>query len=175
MVNEATRQPIEDPGRFDVLSGVWILASNDENPIMTYQSVNYRLGLSADYPLKELVKSRGELFRIGVPDWRLNRWKSQMLEGKHLPSWVRDIENEADRMEVIRSLSSDSVFRSQFRVESTAKKSPIDTLDWGLRHIDRLRRASLESKAQTAKSWQMWLIFSTSLAGIAVTVLLNFP
>ena len=171
MVRQSARQLIEDPRRFDVLSGAWILASNDENSIMTYKSVKYRLGLSEDYPLKELIKSRGELFRIGIPDWRLNKWKTQMVEGKHLPSWVRELEDEKHRNESIRSLSSEDVFRSQFRAEPAADRSLVDTLDWGLNHIDRLRRASLESKAQSAKSWQMWLVFGTSVAGIAVTLL----
>jgi hypothetical protein len=30
-------------------------------------------------------------------------------------------------------------FRSQFRAEEDAPRSPIEVLDWGLKHIDRLR------------------------------------
>jgi len=48
---------------FDILSSVWILACNDENPIITYKGIKHRLNIEDNYNLKKLILSRGDLFR----------------------------------------------------------------------------------------------------------------
>jgi hypothetical protein len=63
------------------------------------------------------------------------------------------------------------VFRSQFRVEDNAPRATLEVIDWGLQHIDRLRKASYEAKDKSAKSWQMWLVFGASLLNIAATII----
>ena len=163
---------IEGPDELDILSAIWILACNDENPIMTCEGIRFRLGLPEDYDVKQLVLGRGEMFRRGVPSRRLERWKQQMIEGKHCPSWVREMDDEEARQKAIMALTPDDVFRSQFRAHSDAPRSPIEIIDWGLQHIDRLRKARLEARGQTAKSWQMWLVFAVSVINITVTVIL---
>ena len=81
-----SRVAIREPDVFDILSATWILACNDENPIMTYEGIRYRLNLPKDYDIRKLIQSRGELFRRGVPYYRLRECKQQMLERKRLPS-----------------------------------------------------------------------------------------
>jgi len=157
---------------FDILSATWILASNDENPSMTYEGIRYRLGLPADYDIKGLIQSHGELFRKGVPSRRLERWKEQMRLDKHLPSWIRDIDDETTRKKTIEALSPEDVFRSQFRAEYDAPQSSVEVIDWGLQHIDRLRKASLEYREQTAKRWEIWLVFLVSILNIIVSILI---
>jgi hypothetical protein len=173
-MKKQVRKVIKDIDELDVLSGVWILASNDENPIITYESVRYRLGLASDYPVTELIRSRGELFRMGVPEWRLGEWKDEMSLGKSLPSWLREIESKDERDAKIKSLRSQDVFRSQFRAGYDAPKSTVSIIEWGLTHIERIRKARLEEREQTAKSWQIWLVFITSIMGIIVSLVLEF-
>ena len=43
-------------------------------------------------------------------------------------------------------------------------------IEWGLGHIERLRKARSEAREATAKSWQMWLVFATSLVGVIATI-----
>lgn len=136
-----------------LLSAIWILASNDENPIMTYKSICYRLDLPDSYNIKGLIKKRSELFRPGVPSWRLKEWKEKMLSGISIPAWVKEIKDEKEKEETIKSLTPDDVFRSQFRARKETTKSPIELIDWGLQHIDRLRKAKVEEKEI---SWK-WL------------------
>lgn len=93
-----------------------------------------------------------------------------MLRSKHLPSWIREIENPATQKQKIESLVSDDVFRSQFRAESSAERSPVEIIDWGLQHIERLRRANLEAREQSAKSWQIWLVFAVGIINIVATI-----
>ena len=156
---------------FDVLSATWILASNDENPSMTYEGVKYRLGLPQDYDIRGLIQSHGELFRKGVPSRRLDRWKEQMRLDKHLPSWIRDIDDETVRVETIEALKPEDLFRSQFRAEYEAPQSSVEVIEWGLQHIDRLRKASLEYREQTAKRWEIWLVFVVSILNMVVSIL----
>ena len=134
--------------QLDILCSIWILASNDENPLITYEGLKYRLGLPEDFDIHSLVHNRSELFRKTTPQNRLDDWKKEMLQGKRLPSWVSSIENKEEREMRINELSVNDVFRSQFRVSSNSPKSDINIINWGLEHIDRLRKAKLEKKQE---------------------------
>jgi hypothetical protein len=111
---------------------------------------------------------------MGVPEWRLGEWKDEMSLGKSLPSWLREIESKDERDAKIKSLRSQDVFRSQFRAGYDAPKSTVSIIEWGLTHIERIRKARLEEREQTAKSWQIWLVFITSIMGIIVSLVLEF-
>ena len=120
---------------------------------MTYQGIKYRLGLPDDSSVKHLVQSRAEMFRAGLPAHRLTEWKAVLTSGKHRPSWIRDIEDRATQRAAIDALTFEDVFRSQFRAERDAPKSPVEIIDWGLEHIDRLRKASIEAREEKGKRW----------------------
>jgi len=154
---------------FAVLSGVWILASNDDNSIITYASVRYRLGLSEMYPLEELVARRGELFRRGVRADRLEAWKTDMRQGKHLPSWVRSL-SEEERERYLKRLAPEDCFRSQFRTGEKARRSDVEIIEWGLKHIDRLRDLHVRSGEEKMHRWStLWIpLLSTTVALVAV-------
>ncbi|HKP52508.1 MAG TPA: hypothetical protein VJ183_07635 [Chloroflexia bacterium] len=167
------RVNMADPDEFDILSAIWILASNDENSLLTYKGITVRLDLPDDYDVKRLIRFRGELFRRGVRPQHLEKWKEDMRAGKHLPSWMFILQLE-ERSREIDSLSTHDIFRSQFRTGQGAPKSPIEIIDWGLKHIDRLRHASFQAREGNAKSWQMWVVAGISLINIVVTVVLTF-
>ncbi len=93
-----------------------------------------------------------------------------MLSGRRIPSWIRDLEDENLRRSAIENLTVNDVFRSQFRTRYNASQSEIEIIDWGLQHIDRLRKASLEASEQTAKSWQMWLVFGVGIVNVIVAI-----
>jgi hypothetical protein len=96
-----------------------------------------------------------------------------MLLGQHLPSWIRAIEDENIRREKIQSLTPDDVFRSQFRAEPKASRSPIEIIDWGLQHIDRLRKAGSEAREEKAKKWtNLWMPLA-SIILVLVTIVSN--
>jgi len=59
----------------DILSSIWVLASNDENPQITYEGIRYRLGLPDDFDVRTLVQSRGELFRQQIQQKQLDSWQ----------------------------------------------------------------------------------------------------
>lgn len=161
-----------DPEEYGVLSATWILASNDENPLMTYSGIKDRIGLDESYDLRGLVKRHGELFRNGAPQSQLEVWKEDMRAGKRIPSWIRNL-SASQRTKYIEALSTGDVFRSQFRTGSKAPRSPIEIVDWGLQHIDRLRKASMEAREATIKSWQAWVVIVLSVLNIAVSVTLG--
>lgn len=161
-----------DVDEFDVLSAAWILSCNDENPIITYDGLKHRLGLPGGYDIKLLIAKRGELFRKGVPEDRLQRWKYEMLAGKHIPSFIKVLNSEDDRRNAINALSAHDVFRCQFRTSGNAEKSPIEVINWGLQHIDRLRKAKLEFKDVSAKQWQVWLVFGAAVVGVIVQIII---
>jgi hypothetical protein len=170
----------DDPDEFAILSAMWILSCNDEIPIMTYESIRYRLGLNKEFQLKEMVRKHGELFRRGVPSDRLARWKSDMLINRHSPGWLKEIDNREERNEAINSLTIDDVFRNQFRVEDKAPKVSMEVIDWGLQHIDRLRKAKLEAREQFAKQRDVYIAIAFSflnlvIAGINIYITLTKP
>lgn len=161
---------ILEPDVFDILSATWVFACRDENPIITYRGLRHRLGLATSFDIEGLVRSRRDLFRIGVPETRLEDWKKTLLEGKRIPAWLKEIEDEVERNNAIKSLSRNDVFRSQFRANRDAPQSDLNEINWGLQHIDRLRKAHQEAHEKSAKSWQMWLVFAVGILNIVTTV-----
>jgi hypothetical protein len=133
------RIPIAKTDELDILSGIWIMSCNDDNPIMTYRSVAQRLNLPETYDVKSVVRSRPELFRPGILNSRLNAWKDLPRTGKSRPNWIVEIHDQRKQREAIESIGREDVFRNQFRVDDGAGRSDIEVIDWGLQHIDRLR------------------------------------
>lgn len=170
-LRKSNRMIVQETDIFDILSAIWILACNDENPIITFGSVSYRLNLPADFDVEALIRSRADLFRMGVPENRILEWKDIMSKGKHIPSWIKDIDDEDARNEVINSLSGNSAFRSQFRVEKDAEKAPIEVIEWGLQHINRLRLANLESQTMVTTKTQIWIILGLGIFNLVASLL----
>lgn len=155
-----------DHENLDLISAIWILASNDENPLVSYKGLTHRLELPKNCDVRAIVASRPELFRLRAPESRINAWKAQMRAGKNLPGWLRAMGSDAERTAAIEAVTPNDVFRSQFRAHLNAERSPIEIIKWGLEHLDRLRNAKAEAKDATAKKWQMWMIFWVTLVGV---------
>ncbi len=155
--------------QFDTVAAVWILASNDENPEISYRGLRQRLRLSEDVNERQLVARRGELFRLAIPQSRLEELRARYKAGKQLPSWLRELP-VVERAAAIDELTVDDFFRSQFRSDAGASRSPIEVVDWGLKHIDRLRSAFVEKEESKVKLWSgKWIpLASTTLAVIAL-------
>ena len=154
------------PDDFDIISAIWILACNDENPLITYKGLIHRLGLSATCDVQAIVRSRPELFRPGAQQRRVDEWKFSLRAGKNLPSWIKEIGDPEKRRSAIEEIGANDIFRSQFRAHSNAERSPIEIVKWGLEHLDRLRKAKGEAMDASAKKWQMWLVFWVTLVGV---------
>jgi hypothetical protein len=157
------RASIKSADQLDILSAIWILSCNDENPLITYESIIYRLNLPHEYDVRGLIQSRGELFRMKVSQVRLEEWKTQMRTGRHLPSWIRDIEDRNTRNERIDGLTIDDVFRNQFRAQTGSSPIPVEAIKWGLEHIDRLRKAGVEDRDERLKRMSSFWIPVLSL------------
>lgn len=52
----------------DTLAAIWILASNDERPEISYMGLRHRLRLAGHVDERRLVADRGELFRLSIPE-----------------------------------------------------------------------------------------------------------
>lgn len=157
----------------DTVSAIWILASNDENPLVTYRGIVHRLGLPDNYNVKAIVASRPELFRPGATEVRIEGWKANLRRGKSLPSWLKAID-ESKRSAAIEALGSGDMFRSQFRAQADAERSPIEIIKWGLDHLDRLRKARVDADDASVKRWQMWLVFWVTLLGVVSQFLIAY-
>lgn len=167
----ATNSELDD---LDIVSAIWILASNDENPLITYRGLIHRLGLSDENAIRKVVGSRPELFRPGATPSRIDQWKAELRLGKGVPGWIKAIPDAIERRATIDRLGSSDVFRSQFRAHADAERSPIEIIKWGLEHLDRLRKAKFEANDASAKKWQMWLIFWVTLLGVASQFVIAF-
>ena len=89
-------------------------------------------------------------------------------------SWIRALGNELEQVAAVNELTIDEVFRSQFRTTEGAKKSPIEIIDWGLQHIERLRKARMESKEQYAKSKEVRLVLAMSIISTIISAISLF-
>ena len=86
----------DDLEELDLVSAIWILSSNDENHMITYEGIRERLGLSAGFDVRDLVNKRRELFRPKGPTQAVENWKKRMRE-KAQPSWIRSIKTRERR------------------------------------------------------------------------------
>lgn len=74
----------------DLISAIWMFACNDQDTILTYKGVAYRLNKNVT-EMKALVKSRAELFSTVVNARWLADWKHWVKAGKHYPAWVLEL------------------------------------------------------------------------------------
>jgi hypothetical protein len=162
----------DDLEELDLQSAVWIFASKDENHLLTFEGIRERLCLDADYDVRRTVLKRRELFRPGAHAFELEQWKAKMRTGRRVPPWIKQIEDPEQKARAIENLSEKDVFRSQFRTEPGATASSIEVINWGLDHLDRIRKGRIASREATAKSWQMWLVFWIGVANIIVSTIL---
>lgn len=164
-----TARTLLEPDVFDILSATWVFASNDENSIVTYQGLKYRLDLDPTFDIRALVKKRTDLFRLRIPPSQLAAWKEEMKQNRRLPVWIAALRGQ-ERLDAIDRISGDDGFRSQFRTENRAPRSDLEILKWGLAHIESLRKAHYDAREGAAKSWQMWLVFGIGVLNIATTI-----
>lgn len=159
---------------FAILSSIWILASNDENPLMTYQGIAYRLGINDILRIKKLISDHQEIFRLYVSKVQVNEWKQDMNAGKRLPGWIRDMEDPEKKEAAIMALTPEDIFRSQFRVVKNSPKTQIEVIQWGLEHIERLRKADLEERTTGLKFLEVWGALILSAINLVLLVLSVF-
>jgi hypothetical protein len=64
MLTIRTRQPISSAEDFDNVSAIWMMACNDEDAIITYAGIAYRLRWPRQdvARVRNLVRNRAELF-----------------------------------------------------------------------------------------------------------------
>ncbi len=153
--NKPALQPAKSQeDRLDLVSATWILASNDDNPEISYRSLRQRLDLSMDVDERRLVASHPELFRLHIPQTRLEQLKERYRLGKEIPLWLRQLPKE-QQTSAIEELTTEDFFRSQFRAQEDASRSPIEIIEWGLQHIDRLRTAAAEFREEKIRRWSL--------------------
>ena len=90
-----------------------------------------------------------------------------------MPGWLKAID-ESKRSAAIEALGSGDMFRSQFRAQADAERSPIEIIKWGLDHLDRLRKARVDANDASVKRWQMWLVFWVTLLGVVSQFLIAY-
>jgi hypothetical protein len=94
-----------------------------------------------------------------------------------IPAWVFESDDPLDRRKAIESIRTDDVFKSQFRSPKSSLKSgpsPIEVIDWGLEHLERLRRAEEERKESQWKWFKEGLIPILSVIVALGTVIITF-
>jgi hypothetical protein len=135
----------------DILSAIWVLSCIDENPIMTYRGIATRTAIT-EAEARKLVGSRRELFRPGVLQSRLDTWKTKMKTGGTVPAWILEMPKQ-EQQKAIDDLSEKDVFRNQFRVEDRAPKCSIEIINWGLNHLDLIRKSAAATREEKLKRW----------------------
>jgi hypothetical protein len=167
------RRKLDERDEFDILASIWVIASNDTNPIVFYETVYFRLSLSEKYNLKALIEKRGDLFRNHASQHRLEALKNRWLnEASDRPAWLLDGRTEAEQILKIHSLQTNDAFQSQFRgFEGDQSRSSLEVVDWGLQHIERLRKTFLESREDKIKRWQLWSVMILTTLDLIVTII----
>lgn len=145
------RRKKEAIDELDVLASAWVLSCLDENPIMTYRGVIFRLNLPKDFDIRGLLGRRRELFRPGLPSARLDQWKSILRQGRARPSWILEISDDVEQKKQIDAITPSDIFRNQFRMAVDAPKCDLPIITWGLEHIERLRKSAAESREEKIK------------------------
>jgi hypothetical protein len=150
-----------EPDDLDVTSAIWMLSCNDADSIITYRGIAHRLRLY-DWDverIKQVVRGRAELFSPVVSSRWFHDWKTWVKQGGHYPGWVLDVGGKADRDKAIDDLTTQDVFRCQFRNDNRSPgiTDPCvptctpDQVKLGIELIDRLRKARIEAREERLK------------------------
>jgi hypothetical protein len=136
--------------QWDTLSAIWVMSCNDKFPIMTYAGLGSRVTLAE---VRKLVGGRRELFRpMGERERErhMKTWKADIISDMesstedHTPRWILDILDPEERRRAMEEFHTRDAFINQFRQAPYGVKCKRSAIDWGLNHIERLRRAELE-------------------------------
>jgi hypothetical protein len=107
--------------------------------------------------------------RMALPDW-LQAFDDEAPEGEQqrVRDWLQDRSITSSRQALDHFLDDrfvvdETAFRSQFRIDRDLKAEPSDlaTVNWGLEHIERLRRGRAETR-------QSIVALTTGLGGVAI-------
>jgi hypothetical protein len=167
------------------ISAVWMMACYDQDAIITFEGIVDRLEIDRDYA-RRLVESRPELFsQVVAEDW-MKDWKEWVLNNKpkHYPGWVLK-RPAGQREKSINELKHDKdVFRSQIRTRGDAwtdktkppGAGPVDSkqVALGLEHLDRLRKAGAEERAQFWTRVSIVTAFLVPMSALALTNYLTY-
>lgn len=140
-----------DSNKYKKLTAIWVLSCNDKPAIMTYKSINLRIGNSNIDEIRNLIIEFPELFQISIPEKHLRKWKTQMLDGKNRSKWIAK-----EGSKVINELQLNDVFRNRFRNSISVKPVENSILEWGLNYIN-------EIVLKKEKEKQHWLVLTERL------------
>jgi|GEM_PF-1473593 len=176
LIMKFKRKVIDSPEYFDILTAVWILSNNDDNPIMLYDSLNKRLSIPSTIDLKKMVLSRRELFRPGVKKSELEKKKINWKSNHNIPEYLLEFSDE-QRKKIINEITEADVFRSQFRIGEKTDKTSIETINWGLNHIEKIRQYRIEKQNESlqriSSKWVPILSLVITLFTISSTMFLQ--
>lgn len=107
--------------------------------------------------------------RNPLPDWlEVFDDEGPAADQDRVREWLHDKTIKSSRQALDRFLDSgfvieETAFRSQFRIDHDLKAEPSDlaTVNWGLEHIDRLRRGRAETR-------QSVIALTTGIGGVAI-------
>jgi hypothetical protein len=89
---------------------------------------------------------------------------------ENVPGFIGEAKPELQQ-QMINALGPEDGFRSQFRTEDNAPRSEVAIIEWGLNHIERLRKARSEAREATAIGRQVKLVLATSVLGVLATII----
>jgi hypothetical protein len=93
---------------------------------------------------------------------------------ENVPGFIGEAKPELQQ-QMINALGPEDGFRSQFRTEDNAPRSEVAIIEWGLNHIERLRKARSEARSEareaTAIGRQVKLVLATSVLGVLATII----
>lgn len=110
--------------------------------------------------------------RAAPPDWiRVFDEEGPEADQRRVKAWLGDGAIASSKQALDRFLDKgfvidEQVFRSQFRADHELRAEPSDlqTVNWGLEHIDRLRRGRAETR-------QHLIALTTGIGGVAIGAL----
>lgn len=157
------------------VAAIWILASTDENPIITFKSVIERVGYENENEVLNVILKYRELFRHKAQTSQLDKLKNQWRSQQNtdiLPTWLQNKTTE-DKERLIDEVSRDTVFRSILRTNYSAPKSSQGSIDWGLRHIDSLRKIESDKTDKRFRNYHL-VLTTVSLAVTLATIYIGY-
>lgn len=155
------------------VAAIWIFACNDEESILTYKGIVDRLEIQ-ESEVHGLLHKHRELFRLGAQLAHIEELRSKYRNAAEdkLPRWLR-VMSQTDRSKALDSLNETNVFRSQFRTVARAERSPLNITEWGLNHIENLRKVRSEGKEWWLKIVQVGLTFFSLIVAL-LTVYISY-
>lgn len=164
-------KPKDKTTKWGNLFAIWIMASNEKQPIMFYRSLMEKLYFKNEEELREMISNNRELF------WPMSeaviKFFKKHYKANHdfCPRWMSDGKTHEEIDATIDLLQSNDAFTCQFRRNVDDPRCSDEIREWGSNYIEKKWNLEVKANEELHRFWGTLIPAISIIATVLVSVL----